>query len=365
MVVFINKKEYWYWFCSIKGLYHKKKAKLLNYFQSVEECYSVSTKQLERANLLSSRELELFLQSRNKEHILAAYYELEKKKIKFAANWEEEYPKRLQQLYDAPYGLFYKGMIPKESLTIGIVGARECSNYGLENAYEFGKELSNYGIQIVSGLARGVDGFAQKGALCGNAPVFGILGTGCDIIYPKEHTLLYKQVIERGGVLSEYPCNVLPLPIHFPMRNRIISGFCDGILVVEAKERSGSLITAEFALEQGKDIFALPGRNYDTLSKGCNNLIKMGAIPVLEPNDILLYYQVQIKRKIEEKEKFNNLLETKEKIVYANLSLEPRHFNEIAEKLTIPVCELASILLTLELKGYVKQITKNYFSIVK
>lgn len=198
-----------------------------------------------------------------------------------------EYPRRLRILPDAPEELHYLGHLPEDCPTVAIVGARMCSSYGHSQAYAFGRELASNGVQIVSGMAMGIDGYALEGALDAGGKACAVLGSGADVCYPRSNRSIYQRLRENGCVLSELPDGDAPLPWHFPMRNRIISALADIVLVVEAKEKSGSLITVDFALEQGKTVFAVPGRVGDLLSDGCNRLIAQGAGIACSPDALL------------------------------------------------------------------------------
>lgn len=201
---------------------------------------------------------------------------------------EKDYPETLRQIPDAPKKLYIRGNLPAANRpVVAVIGARECSIYGKEMAQWFGRELAGAGVQIVSGMARGVDGIAQTAALMAGGASYGVLGCGTDICYPKENQKLYEQLPASGGILSEYPKGMPPLSHHFPRRNRIISALADCVLVIEAREKSGTLITADYALEQGKEVYALPGRLSDTLSGGCNRLLAQGAGLALSPDDIV------------------------------------------------------------------------------
>ena len=216
------------------------------------------------------------------------YEEYVKDGINFVFIGEKEYPKKLLRLPDAPFGLFYKGSLPDEGRpAVSIIGARECSEYGRRCAELFGKVLGGNGVQIISGMARGVDGISQSAALDVGGSSFGILGCGVDIIYPKENRYLYENLCKNGGVISEYIPKTEAKSNLFPARNRLISAFCDILLVVEARKKSGTYITVCQALEQGKEIFAIPGRITDALSDGCNSLIKDGAGMASDPESVL------------------------------------------------------------------------------
>ena len=205
-----------------------------------------------------------------------------------------DFPGRFEGISGSPKGLYVIGELPRDDLpTVGIVGARMCSRYGHETAYEFGRVLAGKGVQIVSGLALGIDCYAQEGALAGGGKTFAVLGCGADICYPKSNREVYEKIKTSGGILSEEKPGTPPLAYNFPKRNRIISALSDIVLVVEAKEKSGSLITVDFALEQGKTVYAVPGRISDLLSYGCNCLIAQGAGIACSPEVILMELESQ------------------------------------------------------------------------
>ena len=220
--------------------------------------------------------------------VKAEYEKLIARGISFAVAGEEGYPKKLADIPDAPCAIYYVGKLPgDEEKAIAVIGARNCSEYGKAMARQFGEILAEAGIQIVSGMARGIDGIGQQAALDAGGYSMGVLGCGIDICYPPENRQLYERLIAEGGICSEYPPGIGPRAELFPPRNRIISGLCDGVLVIEAKERSGTLITVDMALEQGREVYALPGRATDPLSMGCNRLIRQGAERVVSPQEML------------------------------------------------------------------------------
>ncbi len=287
---------------------------------------------------------------------------MENIKFQYISQENNAYPEKLRHIYKPPKALYVRGGFPEESkLCIAIIGARNCSTYGKETAYYFARELAKNGAEIVSGLARGIDGAAHKGALACGKKTYGVLGCGIDVCYPKEHARMYEEMEKEGGIISEYGLGIAPLAGYFPMRNRIISGLSNGILIIEARERSGSLITVEYGLEQGKDIFVLPGRICDELSRGCNRLLKAGAIPVTEPSDILEYYGVAVDKRGVATKKNNNLLEKHEEVVYSNLCLVPKHLNQVVVECNLPAATVMQSLILLEIKGYIKQPTKSYY----
>ena len=250
-------------------------------------------------------------------------------------------------------------------MTVAIVGARECSPYGESMARRFAKSLASVGIQVVSGMARGVDSAGQSGALEGGGESFAILGCGVDICYPREAIGLYMDLQENGGVISEFPIGTKPLPQHFPARNRIISGLADAVLVIEAKEKSGSLITADMALEQGKDVYALPGPINSKLSRGCNLLIKQGADLLLSPEELLEEWGFSFSKNQQKKGLIKFPLESEENIVYSCLDFHPKNLEQLLGMTKYSVSELLDILVSLELKGVIKEVSKNYYAIVE
>lgn len=220
--------------------------------------------------------------------VIAEYGRMAERGILFAAIGEKEYPAKLAAIPGAPGALYYVGKLPQnDEKTIAVIGARNCSEYGRAMAKQFGAVLAEAGVSIISGMARGIDGIAQQAALDAGGYSLGVLGCGVDICYPAENRRLYEELIVQGGICSEYPPGIEPRAVLFPPRNRIISGLCDGVLVVEAKERSGTLITVDMALEQGREVYALPGRTTDPLSRGCNKLIRQGAELIMSPQELL------------------------------------------------------------------------------
>jgi DNA processing protein len=361
----MTQKEYWFWLCNIEQIGIKKTQALLEFFETPEQIYLDTGKGLAQITVLTEADIETILKSKETGRIQENYAKLISKGIYFVTKEEDRYPKKLHNIYNPPYALYVKGRLPEEEKTsIAVVGARNCSDYGRETAKYLAGELAEAGVEIISGLARGIDGYAHEGAIAAGGSTYAVEGCGVDICYPKENFNLYMDMQEKGGILSEYGTGTNPKPYNFPMRNRIISGLADGILVIEAKEKSGSLITADMGLEQGKNVYAVPGRIKDLLSSGCNNLIKMGAKPVTGTEDILEDYGLNYKNCKNTMKKIDKLLETKEKIVYACLSFLPKHMNAIAGETNLSIMELSEILMNLELKNYIKQIRKNYYAYI-
>ena len=359
----MEEKLFWYWFCSNINLSRKIKRYLLDRFMSPKNLFIELEKGTDTG--LPDKYEEKLSQCLNYiNRAESEYHKLGHGNIEFITIADKEYPAKLKHIYDPPFGLFIKGKLPDPCLkTVAIVGARECSHYGRETAAWFGRELAAEGVQIISGMALGIDSGGLYGALDSKGAVFGIPGSGPDVVYPPENKKLYEGIYESGGVISEYPPGEKPYAYHFPERNRIISAFSDCVAVIEAREKSGSLITANFALEQGKDVVAVPGRHNDILSRGTNSLIKSGAYLVSCPHDILdiIGIEKRIDNKIMVKEKFT-LDKTKEK-VYSCLHLEPKYIETIIEESELSYGEVIEILVEMELDGMIKQTSKNYYAV--
>lgn len=220
--------------------------------------------------------------------VIGMYERMRERGIFLVTEDEPQFPERLSRIPDKPYALYFAGRLPQaEKKAVAVIGARECTAYGRYMAEQFGAAFAKAGIQVISGMARGIDGIGQTAALKEGGYSLGVLGCGVDICYPRDNRALYETLLAEGGVCSEYPPGTEPRAVLFPPRNRIISGLCDAVLVVEAREKSGTLITVDMALEQGREVYALPGRATDPLSGGCNRLIRQGAGLAASPEEVL------------------------------------------------------------------------------
>ena len=354
--------EYEYWLAGIQGISSKKKYLLRERMKTGRAVYYIEETQLAGLDFLSEKERQA-LKSAGRQRIGNRRAEAAEKGIRFIPWFSEAYPQRLLELSDFPYALYVKGNLPDPaSRKAAIVGSRRCTPYGEKYAVEFGKVLAQYGIEVISGLARGIDGMGQRGALMGNGKTFAVLGSGPDVCYPREHIGLYMDILEQGGgILSEYPPGTPPLAWHFPERNRIISGLSDVVLVMEAGEKSGSLITVDMALVQGRDIYALPGPVNSSLSRGCNYLIQQGAGLLTSPEMLLKEWGIDSCSVSDGKAKNKKVLETPEKLVYSCLGLYPKNIEQIAEETKLSPRELVGLLVSLELQGYAREISKNNY----
>ena len=281
-------QKFWLWLATRKGLSPRGAARAASCFPSVEALYYADAAAYEAAGLKNYQPLlekDLWLPT----EILRRCYDLG---ISLLTWQDAAYPQLLRSLEDPPVVLYYRGLLPDFSgLSIAVVGTRGASAYGLAQARHLGYGLGRCGCTLVSGGAKGIDTAALEGALTGGGPVVCVLGGGVDVVYPASNRSLFQDVVQRGCLLSEYPPGTRPKPEHFPVRNRIISGLCQGVVVVEAPEKSGALITANWALDQGRDVFALPG-NLGVANFGGNlRILREGAILVRDVRDILQEYQ--------------------------------------------------------------------------
>ena len=294
----LENKKYWIWFSLIKGLGCVRKNKLLKIYGTPEEIYKLSKRELLKVDGIGEETVTNIIEAKNEKILNYHIKYMKENNIDIIHICEKSYPQILKQIYDAPVSLYIRGN--KEILNgknIGIVGCRECTDYGKKAAKYFAYNLSKEkSINIISGLAKGVDSYAHWGSVGANiecestkncGKTIAVLGNGLDMIYPKENIELANEIIRSGwAIISEYPCGTKPDKMNFPARNRIISGMSQGIIVIEAKEKSGTLITVDFALEQGRDVFVVPGNINSINSVGTNDLIKHGAKMVTSYEDI-------------------------------------------------------------------------------
>lgn len=356
-------EQYWHWICSnLPGepsLLHR----LLQAYQTPEKIFREDSRELIKKFPGNRRKIELLCKSRENWDFEIEEERLKRQNIQFLSCRHPAFPERLKKISNYPGGIYLRGELPRETaLSVAIVGARTCSTYGRNLALWFGRELANQGVQIISGMARGIDGYAHRGALEAGGKTFAVLGGGVDLCYPAGNRDIYMQLETEGGLISESPPGTRPLPHLFPLRNRIISGLSDAVLIIEAKEKSGSLITADFALEQGKDVYAVPGRIGDELSAGCHNLIRQGAGLAISPEKLLedLCFLPQINKNEGPKNKMT--LERSENLVYSCVSLQALSLEEICIQTKLPPAEVLQILTKLELSGCIKEVYQNYYT---
>lgn len=284
-----TEKAYMHWLYRAAGMGSGAFLRVLEQVGTARMVYEMSRKGVLEDKLdIRYRQKAKKLQAAVDCDVIGNYEKMIDRGIAFVSVKDEDYPPKLLAVHDAPYALYYVGRMPDGGKkSIALIGTRKCSEYGRYMAKEFGAALADAGVQVVSGMARGIDGIGQRAALSAGGYSLGVFGCGVDVCYPSENRELYERLLVEGGVCSEYPPGIEPRAVLFPPRNRIISGLCDGVLVIEAKERSGTLITVDMALEQGREVYALPGRATDPLSAGCNRLIRQGAVLVTSPQELL------------------------------------------------------------------------------
>lgn len=351
-------EEYWFWLASVPEMWQGKIRRLLSVFSNPEEIYTAAEKTLECVPGLKKKDRAAILKAKQDMTFHHAYEKMRKQEIWLCYPGHPDYPERLYTLSDYPYTLFVKGKMPDQNRPmVGIVGSRDSSSYGVCMTERLAKSLAGYRVQTISGLARGIDGACHRGTLAGKGETFAVLGNGVDICYPRENRILYDGCAEQGGILSEYPPGRPPFAWQFPLRNRIISGLCDLLVVMEAKERSGSLITVDYALEQGKDVFALPGRVTDARSVGCNRLLKAGAMMLTDTSDILLALGIEETCESDA----GAVLTEAEKRLYDVLDFAPETVDALAAQAGVMVQEARSILTDLVIKKVAGEQMKCFY----
>jgi DNA processing protein len=367
--------KYLYFLTKVKNLGNVKIKNILSYKKKFDEDFLFNYEALKRiegindiiaGNIINAKK-NFSLIERDFEKVLQR---TEKEEIKIVSILDEEYPENLKNIYDAPVILYYKGNLTKNDLySLSIVGTRYPSEYGKNVCRKIVEELSHNMIPVVSGMARGIDSLAHKTAITCNNMTYAVLGCGVDVVYPRENDKLYNEIIENGAVISEFELSTGPDKVNFPRRNRIISGISVGTLIVETGLRGGSLITAEFALDQNKEIFAVPGYIYSKKSEGCNNLIKKGQAKLIDSVDDIfseLSYKLDgfLKKDIlnlNESEKKVIDMSIFEKSIFDVLSNEPIHIDLINSKTGLSISDCLVNLLSLEFKGLIKQLPGKYF----
>lgn len=358
---------YWQWLCSCPILTRHQIHVLLKYFGTVEDLYEAP-----------AGALEPFLKMGGKwARSLAAYKEtcsledcaglLKARDMHFCDRKSPAYPAKLLSLPDSPYGLFYKGTLPGEhALSVAVIGARRCSSYGARMASYLGAQLAQRRIQVISGMAAGIDSLAQKACLREGGSSFAVLGCGADICYPPENRSLYQDLAQKGGILSEYGPATPPLASNFPIRNRLISGLADAVIVVEARKKSGSLITVDLALDQGKEVYAVPGRFGEDLSYGCNHLIQQGANLLSSVDQVLKDLAGQVAGTgdgdpILYEETRTRALPAGEEQVFRILDQDGKDIDELMEETDLQLADLCRDLISLQAKGLAEEVSRGRY----
>lgn len=348
---------------------------LLKRFGSIKNIFTATQAELEEVEDIGPKIASSILKYEKERELERELKLINKHNVKVISCLDKEYPDNLKEIYNPPIILYVRGnILPEDKFAIAIVGSRNASHYGISAAERLGYELASRGLTISSGLARGIDAAGHKGALKAKGRTIAVLGSGLTDIYPPEHLELADEIAKNGAVVSEFPMETAPLKENFPRRNRIISGLSLGVVVVEAAKNSGALITADFALEQGRELYAVPGQARAVTSYGTNMLIRQGAKLVETADDIIEELKEIIKRdslftaKSENKgesdifqsAKIHNLNESERKVL-DTVNLEPTFIDDIVDVANLSTSEILNCLTKLELKGLVEQLPgKSY-----
>jgi DNA processing protein len=357
---------YWLGLSLVPGVGAVLYKRLLERFNDPGSVFQASREELLGVEGMGQRAAEAILRGPFEKEVERELYLLQKVNGTLLTLHGEAYPRRLKAIYDPPPLLYVRGAVKAEDdFAIAVVGSRRTSTYGRAITEKLSQDLAAHGITIVSGMARGIDSVAHQGALGAGGRTLAVLGCGVDVIYPPENRRLCEEIIAHGAVLSEFPMGSPPEGSHFPKRNRVISGLSMGVVVVQAGQKSGSLITANCALEQGREVFAVPGNVGINGSSGTNQLIKDGAKLVAGSADILEEVIPQWKREMEEGAREKELilpLSADEKRIYDHLGDDPLHIDPIIRESEMDPGRVLSLLLGLELKGLVLQWPGKCFS---
>lgn len=359
--MFSEKDKMWFWLTNIEGIGRKTRTILLNEYSCPEKIYYTNEDEIRKLNCLDDKKKDRLINSKKYDY-QNKIDNMVKKQVNFIHPESKKYPKKLLNITDFPHSLYVRGnIIDFSGPSVSVVGSRKCSEYGYEMAYRIGYELAMNGIKVVSGLASGIDSAAHRGCIGAKGYPIAVLGCGVDVCYPKHNIDLYMDVMRHGMIISEYPVMTQPKAGLFPERNRIISGLGDIIIVVEAGEKSGTFITVDMALEQGKEVYVVPGRISDAQSRGCNRLISQGANVYTKIEDILSVIKNNHELSVSENDE--NLIGNEINKIYEYIKIVPKHIDDIVNTLNIPLETTVNILFEMEIRGIIKHCGNNYYSV--
>lgn len=346
---------FWVGFNRIRGIGAVRFKALLNHFGDLQTAWEASHAALRKAGL-SSKLADSVLKERSRTDLLRYADEISSSGIRVITWIDDDYPTRLREIQSSPPVLYVRGHITaRDDWSVAIVGTRRMTSYGRQITIELAASLARSGLTVVSGLARGVDSVAHRTALAEGGRTLAVLGSGVDRIYPPEHRELAESIIENGALISDYSPGTPPESTNFPPRNRIISGLSLTTVVIEAGQSSGALITASFAVDQGRDVFAVPGNITAPQSKGTNRLISKGAFPLLDPTDVLDSLNLTMIASYQQM-RDNVPGDKTEAQVLAIIRNEPIHVDEISVITALPVEKVTATLVVMELKGLVRRV---------
>lgn len=360
--------KYWIWLSSLANITPRRKYLLLEWYKDPALLWEVSESELKISGLCSAKVIKQLTDKEARRTTAHTYESLKRCDADVITIYDKTYPNMLKNIPDPPLVLYCRGKLEEEARYISVVGSRRATWYGLDIAKRLSREMAGHGITVVSGMARGIDSKAHKGAIEGGGRTVAVLGCGVDIAYPPENRGLMNDIIQNGAVISEYIPGTEPSQFNFPARNRIISGLSQGVAIVEAGKKSGSLITADFALDQGREVFAVPGNINSNNSTGTNRLIRDGAKIVTNVGDILdeLKISYDAQNTSNGAGRLSSMkLSGNEKTIAQKLLNGPVHLDAISRDCGISVQITASILLMLELSGFVEQLPGKYYKLVE
>lgn len=348
--------EYLIWF-SMLSLSCRTKLHLIKEYKTPENLWN----NIHNFNTLNKRLYNKLKDSWNDNFILEIQKKIVKDNIKLVSYNDSLYPNKLRLYEDAPSVLFYKGDINmlNEKLSVSIVGSRNCTTYGINAANIVSAELSKIKVNVISGMAKGIDTYAHTSCINNNGYTCAVLGSGLDIVYPKENKKLFDKISSVGCVISEFLPGTEPFAYNFPVRNRIISELSDIVIIIEAGIKSGSLITATFALENGIDVMAVPGSIFSEQSKGCNKLIKDGAYPLTSMEDVFQLLNIEVNIKLNKNE--NSVKSGIESKIYNTLTDSPLHIDDIIRITNVDINYLYEVLFELQLQNEIMCLAGNYY----
>jgi DNA processing protein len=359
----MESKVFWVGFNLVKGIGAVRLRALLDHFGDLSLAWDAPADAL-LASGLNARLVEKLIQIRSQVDLEKTWEGIEKQGIRVLTWLDSDYPERLKEIDQSPPVLYIRGtFVPEDATAVAIVGTRRVTAYGRQVADELAASLGRNGVTVISGMARGTDAVAHQSVIKAGGRTVAVLGCGVDRIYPPENRQLAEQIMAHGCMLSDYPVGTVPEGSNFPPRNRIISGLSLATVVIEAGEESGALITASFAAEQGREIFAVPGGIYAPQSKGTNRLIQQGATPLLVVQDVLEALNLAM---VSQQNTARRVLpaDALEASIYQALGSDPLHVDEICVQLNQPIEKLSAALAMMELKGMVRQVGgMNYVAI--
>jgi DNA processing protein len=354
-----DEQKFWVGFHRVPFIGPARIQRLLDRFETLDAAWTASPSEL--GTVLDERSVESLVRTRSRLSLDGEMERIARLGLRIVTLGETGYPRLLAEIPSPPPVLYYKGTLePEDALGVAIIGTRRSTAYGRQVANQLATELAEAGVTIVSGLARGIDAVAHRAAVRAGGRTLAVLGSGVNVIYPGEHADLAEQIAAQGAVLSDYAPDTKPDAVNFPPRNRIISGLSLGIVVVEAPNRSGALITCDFAADQGREVFVVPGSVLSHASEGCNRLLRDGARPVTSAADIL--EDLRLGQRAAQTEVQQALPETEdERRLLALLTGEPQHIDEVCAAANLAITQGSALLAMMELKGFVRNVGAQHY----